>query len=575
MLSIQGSVRNIPVKDVDAIPANNMLAATSGYQITDNLYVTKSGYALMINTSVNVDGKYFAAKYDGREYHSDYLNATSLGKVSQINQLAVDEDGNLIYTDENGYVYRLEGSTFVYKGVRAGIANITGESAMAIIKNGFFLDALVDGAGNITGYRTGGGTALTQAEALQVFRLGGAGTFMDAEGNVYFFDGGQLLCRRTGVYNITGASAKQWLLDNAQYTMTREDGTVVVFDRTLTEKDALYLIYGVDDAHPNYTDANGNAYRLIGSSLVYQGAPAVLTITSADALSTLNGMIIGYRIGERYVVLDGDAALSGADAAYLLYTQETDSVSGKTYFKIDASTDRYVLDESGNLLYSSTPLPGGMSETYSGDTLPAGSTVLTSDGSGHPLTVSVGGYVYNVTFVVQKVDDKDVTVYTYTYSQKRTGVSDVTAASMTGSVTTSANRLYDASDITKYFAASITAAQALALVYPTTAGTYTDAGGVYLHADRREPCLQRRQDGRYFHHFRLGVENLPALRPGRLLLQRQVLHVSRNGGGSVDHTLRAQRRRVPKRRGHLPSAGNGPRVHRFRSGSGRRRYKRV
>ncbi|MDP3447996.1 MAG: hypothetical protein Q8S22_08055, partial [Eubacteriales bacterium] len=194
VLNILGRIDNIPMKAVESVPNNNMVGAVSGYRITDTLYVTTTGIAVMINTLVTIDGKAFAAKFDGNEYHSDYLNATQLGRVSEYNLLAVDEDGNIIYTDGNGYVYRLSGSSFVYTGSKTGVADITGDSAIEIIRSGFFLDATVDGDGYITGYQTAGGADLTKEEALQVFRLGGAGVFCDSDGNLYFFESGQMLC---------------------------------------------------------------------------------------------------------------------------------------------------------------------------------------------------------------------------------------------------------------------------------------------------------------------------------------------------------------------------------------------
>jgi uncharacterized protein HemX len=56
-----------------------------------------------------------------------------------------------------------------------------------------------------------------------------------------------MLCRRSGVADISGADAKQWLLDNALYTVSTDGGMVLVFDRNLTERDALKLLYNVDD----------------------------------------------------------------------------------------------------------------------------------------------------------------------------------------------------------------------------------------------------------------------------------------------------------------------------------------
>ena len=57
------------------------------------------------------------------------------------------------------------------------------------------------------------------------------------------------------------------------------------------------------------------------------------------------------------------------------------------------------------------------------------------------------------------------------------GVSNISASTMINQVTSTANRLYDAEDLTKQFAAGITASQALALLYPMTGGTYTDLDG--------------------------------------------------------------------------------------------------
>ena len=155
--------------------------------------------------------------------------------------------------------------------------------------------------GYITGYTTSGGASLPQAEALQVFQLGGAGLFRDTDGNVYFFENGQMLCKLDGVSDISGADTKAWLLANADYVYTAPNGETYVFSRDLTELDALKLIYGVDAANPEYTDADGNVYLLVGNNLMYQGAPATLTITPDDALTTLWSMVIGYIMTERSI----------------------------------------------------------------------------------------------------------------------------------------------------------------------------------------------------------------------------------------------------------------------------------
>ncbi|HWP21633.1 MAG TPA: hypothetical protein VN417_02730 [Candidatus Cryosericum sp.] len=482
MLTIQGKISNIPLKLINDIPANNMVSTTSGYRVTETLYVTASGIALMINPDITVfDNKAFAAKFDGSTYHSDYLDAEHLGKTSEYNKLSVDENGSVIYKDANGYIFRLEGEKFVYTGTKSGVADITGASALAIIQNGFFLTAIVDGSGNITGYQTGAGVNLTQDEALCIFAMSGAGTFKDASGNLYFFANGQLIRRQTGVADISGAVTKQWLLDHADYTYPGEGGGTYIFSRDITAAEALQLVYGVTAEEPYYTDANGNVYKLIGDNLVYQGAPSATQITAQSALDELNASIVGFAIGEKWCLYYIDQGthqkvLSGQDAAYLLYTLITES-GGATYYKIDATDNQYKLDSSGNLIYSGTPLPSGTPASYTTATLPATATVLESDDSGNAQTMNVGGYIYNVIYTTTTSGETTTTTITYTYSGLMTGVSNISAGTMVSNVEATANRLYDLADLSKQFAASTTASEALALLYPTTSGKYTDNEG--------------------------------------------------------------------------------------------------
>ena len=481
VLSILGRIDDIPMKAVTSVPDNNMVGAVSGYRITETLYVTMSGIAVMIDTLTTINGKAFSAKFDGEEYHSDYLNATQLGRVSVYNPLGMDDEGYIIYTDADGYVYRLIGTSFVYTGTKEGVENITGDSAIAIIRDGFFLDANVDGDGYITGYTTSGGASLPQAEALQVFQLGGAGLFRDTNGNVYFFENGQMLCKLDGVSDISGADTKAWLLANADYVYTAPNGETYVFSRDLTELDALKLIYGVDAANPEYTDADGNVYLLVGNNLMYQGAPATLTITPDDALTTLWSMVIGYIMdGKVYLFDNSDEEMTGSDAAYLLYDLVT-SVEFGEYFKVDDTEDRYVADVDGNLVYDGTALPSDLEPEYT--SVPTGYTVLTTDGDGDPLTVSVDGYIYHVTYTITP-DDPDTEEDEYSkvissaeYTGKRTGVSDISASTMITEVENTASRLYDSADFTKYFPVDFTGAEALELLYPTTNGEYIDADG--------------------------------------------------------------------------------------------------
>jgi hypothetical protein len=378
-----------------------------------------------------------------------------------------------------GTIYRLEGETFVYTGTKEGIADITGASALEIIQHGFFLTALVDGSGNITGYQTSTGVTLTQDEAICVFAMSGAGTFKDASGNLYFFANGQMIRRETGVADISGADTKQWLLDHADYSYPGVGGGTYTFSRDITAAEALYLVYGVTAEDPEYIDANGNIYTLVGDNLVYQGAPAITEITAQSALDELNAKVIGFAIGEKWCLyidpLASVKTISGADAAYLLYTLITGD-SG-TYYKIDTSENQYKLDASGNLIYTGTPLPSGTPSSYTEATLPASATVLTSDTSGNALTMSVDGYIYNVIRTTTTSGETTTTTITYEYSGKMTGVSNISASTMINQVTSTANRLYDAEDLTKQFAAGITASQALALLYPMTGGTYTDLDG--------------------------------------------------------------------------------------------------
>jgi hypothetical protein len=100
---------------------------------------------------------------------------------------------------------------------------------------------------------------------------------------------------------------------------------------------------------------------------------------------------------------------------------------GREYFIIDATTNRYVLDANGNLIYSATPLRTDMLQTYTVATLPAGSTVLTSDGEGNPLTMNVGGYIYNVIYTVQVTEGVSVTITTYDYTASGINISNVSS----------------------------------------------------------------------------------------------------------------------------------------------------
>jgi hypothetical protein len=467
MLTIQGKIANVPLKLINDIPANNMVTTTTGYRVTETLYVTQDGIALMVNPDVTVNGKAFAAKFDGSTYHSDYLDAEHLGKTTEYNKLSVDENGNVIYTDSNGYIYRLEGETLSTPAQRKA-SRILREPAHWNHSARLLPDRLVDGSGNITGYQTSTGVTLTQDEAICVFAMSGAGTFKDASGNLYFFANGQMIRRETGVADISGADTKQWLLDHADYSYPGVGGGTYTFSRDITAAEALYLVYGVTAEDPEYIDANGNIYTLVGDNLVYQGAPAITEITAQSALDELNAKVIGFAIGEKWCLyidpLASVKTISGADAAYLLYTLITGD-SG-TYYKIDTSENQYILDASGNLVYTGTPLPSGTPSSYTEATLPASATVLTTDTSGNALTMSVDGYIYNVIRTTTTSGETTTTTITYEYSGKMTGVSNISASTMINQVTSTANRLYDAEDLTKQFAAGITASQALALLYP-------------------------------------------------------------------------------------------------------------
>ena len=95
--------------------------------------------------------------------------------------------------------------------------------------------------------------------------------------------------------------------------------------------------------------------------------------------------------------------MTGSDAAYLLYDLVT-SVEFGEYFKVDDTEDRYVADADGNLVYDGTALPSDLEPEYT--SVPTGYTVLTTDGDGDPLTVSVDGYIYHVTYTITP-DDPD------------------------------------------------------------------------------------------------------------------------------------------------------------------------
>ncbi len=86
-----------------------------------------------------------------------------------------------------------------------------------------------------------------------------------------------------------------------------------------------------------------------------------------------------------------------------------------------------MLDANGNLIYSATPLRTDMLQTYTVATLPAGSTVLTSDGEGNPLTMNVGGYIYNVIYTVQVTEGVSVTITTYDYTASGINISNVSS----------------------------------------------------------------------------------------------------------------------------------------------------
>jgi hypothetical protein len=108
---------------------------------------------------------------------------------------------------------------------------------------------------------------------------------------------------------------------------------------------------------------------------------------------------------------------------------------------------------------------------------------------------------------------------------------------MVNAVTAQADRLYDGSDLSKTFSAAITAAEALALLYPMTGGQYTDADGfIYtllsgnlVYSGSKSALLQR---------FPAPFVRPPAFRQGRLLLQRFVFLSVPHGSVRAEHPLR-------------------------------------
>ena len=97
-ITFTGKIADIGLKTTH-LPANAVVNGSNAYQVTESMYLTKSGLI------VNIKGD-FASKFDGKVYTSTKLIAEELGKLAVSKNLTgVNENGETIYVDSQNHVY--------------------------------------------------------------------------------------------------------------------------------------------------------------------------------------------------------------------------------------------------------------------------------------------------------------------------------------------------------------------------------------------------------------------------------------------------------------------------------------
>ena len=97
-ITFTGKIADIGLKTTH-LPKNAVENGSDAYQVTESMYLTKSGLI------VNIKGD-FASKFDGKVYTSTKLIAEELGKLAVSKNLTgVNENGETIYVDSQNHVY--------------------------------------------------------------------------------------------------------------------------------------------------------------------------------------------------------------------------------------------------------------------------------------------------------------------------------------------------------------------------------------------------------------------------------------------------------------------------------------
>lgn len=97
-ITFTGKIADIGLKTTH-LPKNAVENGSDAYQVTESMYLTKSGLI------VNIKGN-FASKFDGKVYTSTKLIAEELGKLAVSKNLTgVNENGETIYVDSQNHVY--------------------------------------------------------------------------------------------------------------------------------------------------------------------------------------------------------------------------------------------------------------------------------------------------------------------------------------------------------------------------------------------------------------------------------------------------------------------------------------
>jgi hypothetical protein len=425
-----------------------------------------------VGVASTIYGEYWrnelVTNHDGYYYNGVFF--TSL--VTETNALKIR------YTIVDGVyqsganIYTLSGSSLVYTGSVFDLPDADTSSFKA-------LQTLTDGDGYIVGY-THMGNDVSQETALKLFKLIGVGIFKDDLGSIYQFIDGEIVRTEEGVTlpTITGESAIEWLMSNTTGYFYTRDGVEYVFDANLMPEQALRIRYNLvqgDDGEWYYTHPNGSIYKLVGDNLVYDSTPADLDdITAADALITLDGMIIGYKKGETIIYLGTTGTLSNDDALSFDFTLDTEG-----YYTRDG--DRYLLvlvtpgtgDPYYELQYFDSP--ADIADLTSG----SGLTPVTIPGDLRDLYFDSEGRLF---------EKKTSTLYEY-IGEKYTLEGDFVVVTyvlqdLIDDIIQSADRVYMFNGAEAYFTAvEQTLANALRLVYGVDSlnPDYTDASG-YIYS---------------------------------------------------------------------------------------------